>query len=108
VDYLRTHPETVHGEMFNEDGWGGYLVLYLPEHKVFIDGRNDFYDGALLHEFTDVSHLTPAWEHVLGKYHVGWTILPVQHPLNRILEKQADWQLVLSNRQALVFSHTSS
>jgi hypothetical protein len=93
--------------MFNEDAWGGYLILYLPECKVFIDGRNDFYDEALLHDFTDVSHLTPAWENVLGKYHVGWTILPVQHPLNRILEMKTDWHLVISNQQALVFAHAS-
>jgi hypothetical protein len=107
ANYLRAHPETVHGEMFNEDGWGGYLILYLPERKVFIDGRDDFYDEALLHEFTDVSHLTPAWEKVLGKYHVGWTMLPVQHPLNRILEMRQDWQLVYSNQVALVFSRAS-
>jgi hypothetical protein len=74
---------------------------------VFIDGRDDFYDQAFLHEFTEVSHLTPAWETVFEKYHVGWTILPVQHPLNRILEMRTDWQLVLSNQQTLVFSHTS-
>jgi hypothetical protein len=107
ANYLRAHPETVHGEIFNEDGWGGYLILYLPERKVFIDGRDDFYDEALLHEFADVSHLTPAWEKVLGKYHVGWTMLPVQHPLNRILEMRPDWQLVYSNQVALVFSRAS-
>jgi hypothetical protein len=97
----------VHGEMFNEDGWGGYFIRYLPEHKVFIDGRDDFYDETLLHEYTEVSHLTPAWENVLGKYHVAWTILPVQHPLNRILEMRTDWQLVFSNQQTIVFSRTS-
>jgi hypothetical protein len=107
VNYLRAHSQMVHGEMFNEDGWGGYLILRLPEHKVFIDGRDDFYDETLLHEFTDVSHLTPAWENVLGKYHVGWTILPVQHPLNRILEMRTDWQLIFSNQEAIVFSRTS-
>jgi hypothetical protein len=107
VNYLHAHPQTVHGEMFNEDGWGGYFIRYLPEHKVFIDGRDDFYDEAFLHEFTEVSHLTPAWETVFGKYHVGWTILPAQHPLNRILEMRTDWQLVFSNQQTLVFSHTS-
>ncbi len=108
VNYLRAHPQAVHGEMFNEDGWGGYLILYLPEHKVFIDGRDDFYDAAFLHEFTDVSHLTPAWENVLGKYHVGWTLLPVQHPLNRILEMRTDWQLVFSNQQTMVFLRNRS
>ncbi len=108
VNYLRAHPQTVHGEMFNEDGWGGYFIRYLPEHKVFIDGRDDFYDETFLHEFTEVSHLTPTWEVVLGKYHVGWTILPVQHPLNRILAMRTDWQLVFSNQVALVFSRASS
>ena len=107
VDYLRAHPQAVHGEIFNEDGWGGYFIRYLPEHKVFIDGRDDFYDEKFLREFTDVSHLSPAWENVLGKYHVGWTILPVQHPLNRILEMRTDWQLVFSNQEALVFSRAS-
>jgi hypothetical protein len=108
VNYLQAHPQTVHGEMFNEDGWGGYFIRYLPEHKVFIDGRDDFYNATFLHEFTEVSHLTPTWETVLEKYHVGWTILPAQHPLNRILEMRTDWQLVFSNQQTLVFSHGSS
>jgi hypothetical protein len=108
ANYLRAHPQTVHGEMFNEDGWGGYFIRYLPEHKVFIDGRDDFYDEKFLHEFTEVSHLTPTWDAILEKYQVGWTILPVQHPLNRILEMRTDWQLVFSNQQALVYSRASS
>ena len=94
--------------MFNEDGWGGYFIRYLPERKVFIDGRDDFYDETFLHEFAEVSHLTPTWETVLEKYHVGWTVLPVQHPLNRILEMRTDWHLVLSNQIALVFARESS
>ena len=76
VKYLRAHPEVVTGEMFNDYAWGGYLILYLPERKVFIDGRNDFYGETLLRDFTDVNRLNPAWEAVLTKYHVGWTILP--------------------------------
>jgi len=83
-------------------------VNFNPETRLFIDGRDDFYDETFLQEFTKVSHLTPAWENVLGKYHVGWTILPAQHPLNRILEMRTDWQLVFSNQQALVFSRASS
>jgi hypothetical protein len=103
VNYLRAHPETVHGEMFNEDGWGGYLIRYLPERKVFIDGRNDFYDQAFLREFTEVSQLKPTWEDVLRKYHVGWTILPVQHPLNRLLAQRADWRLVYADQVTTIY-----
>ncbi|MGD1019185.1 MAG: hypothetical protein ABSA12_07680 [Verrucomicrobiia bacterium] len=107
VSYLRVHPQAVHGEMFNEDGWGGYFLLDWPERKVFIDGRDDFYSAAFLHEFTDVSHVQPSWDSVLTKYHVGWTILPAQHPLNRILELSPQWTLVFSNQQTLVFSRVS-
>jgi hypothetical protein len=44
---------------------------------------------------------------VFAKYNVGWTILPLQHPLNRILELSPHWTRVLSNKQALVFSRVS-
>jgi hypothetical protein len=93
--------------MFNEDSWGGYFLLYWPEQKVFIDGRDDFYSEAFLREFTDVSHVQPSWENVLTKYDVGWTILPAQHPLNRILELSPHWKLAYSNALTLVFTHTS-
>ena len=50
------------------------------------------------------TQLRPSWESVLTKYHVGWTILPVQHPLNRILELSPQWTLAYSNQLTLVFS----
>jgi len=37
VSYLKANPRT--GEIFSDYGWGGYLILNLPEKKVFIDGR---------------------------------------------------------------------
>jgi hypothetical protein len=104
VEYLRAHPGVVNGEMFNDYGWGGYLILYLPERKVFIDGRNDFYGEALLREFTDVNRLTPAWEKVLAKYHVGWTILPRVHPLNQLLALRTDWRLVYVDDVAAIYT----
>jgi hypothetical protein len=107
VDYLRAHPEAVRGEMFNEDGWGGYFLLCLPERKVFIDGRDDFYPESFLHEFTEVSHLQPSWENVLAKYRVDWTILPVQHPLNRILELSPHWKQAYSDPLTVIFLRVS-
>lgn len=104
VKYLRAHPEVVSGEMFNDYGWGGYLILYLPERKVFIDGRNDFYGEALLREFTDVNRLKPAWEEVLTKYHVGWTILPRGHPLNELLALRTDWSQTYADDVAAIYT----
>ena len=37
INYLSIN--TPKGEIFSEYGWGGYLILKLPEKKVFVDGR---------------------------------------------------------------------
>jgi hypothetical protein len=104
VVYLRTHPDLVHGEMFSLFIWSGYLEFSFPEHKPFIDSRNDFYGVDLMREFRTANEPRPGWEAVFARYHVGWTMLPPQHPLNQILRLHPDWQLVFSNREALVYS----
>ncbi len=102
VEFLRAHPAAVSGEMFNDYGWGGYLMLALPERRVFVDGRNDFYGAALIEEFRRVDAVAPGWEEVLAKYKVGWTILPVNHPLNQLLAERPDWPVVYADAVAVV------
>jgi hypothetical protein len=107
VSYLRAHPQAVHGEMFNEFLWGSYFEFFLPERRPFIDSHNDLYGIGLWREFCTVNDPQPGWDAVLAKYHVGWTVLSAQHPLNRILELSPQWTLVFSNQQTLVFSRVS-
>src|SRR4029077_20274141 len=42
VNFLRSHP--AQGPLFDNYGYGGYLIANLPEYKVFIDGRGDLYE----------------------------------------------------------------
>jgi hypothetical protein len=107
VTYLREHPEIVHGEMFNFFLWGGYLEFALPERRAFIDSRAEFYGLEVWDDFQTANEPKRGWENVFTKYNVGWTLLPVQHPLNRILEVSPHWSLVFSNQQALIFSRVS-
>lgn len=39
IKFLRAHPEWNDRRIFNEYGWGGYLIWQYPERKLFIDGR---------------------------------------------------------------------
>ncbi len=39
VNYLASNSEYDDLKLFNEYGWGGYLIHQLPERKIFIDGR---------------------------------------------------------------------
>lgn len=39
VEFLKNHPDYASLKIFNEYGWGGYLIWIYPEKKLFIDGR---------------------------------------------------------------------
>ncbi|HUI05630.1 MAG TPA: hypothetical protein VL486_01345 [Verrucomicrobiae bacterium] len=102
--FIAAHPRAVNGEMFNDYGWGGYFILAMPEHKVFVDGRNDFYGADLIREFDAVNQVHRDWETVLEKYRVGWTILPRGHALNNLLALRDDWHRVYADKVAIVYA----
>jgi len=104
VQFVAAHPQAVHGEMFNDYGWGGYLMLTLPAHRVFVDGRNDFYGPDLVREFSSVNTVETNWEAVLDKYSVGWTILPRTHPLNVLLSLRKDWNLAYADDVTAIYA----
>lgn len=103
IEFLRLSPNAVRGEMFNDFMWGGYFTLVMPERKVFIHPILVDYGEELVREFNQVNYVQPGWEDVLKKYHVGWTILPREHPLNRVLARRADWKLVYSDPVASIY-----
>lgn len=101
VRYLRRNPGAVNGEMFNQFDWGGYLMLSLPERRVFVYSRLE--DASLAREFNIVDDARPGWQEILNRYHVGWTILPRTHRLNTILAQQTDWQVIHRDDVTIVY-----
>lgn len=93
VEFIRAHPEKFTGKMFNQYMWGGYLLEALPEHKVFVDGRTDFYGEGLIREFADVTALRPGWQKILRRHQVDWVLMPQRHRLNQALAAlPAEWE----------------
>ena len=107
VRFLRTSGNGLHGEMFNEYIWGGYLAQQIPELKVFIDGRNDFYGSELVREYVKVCQAGVGWESVLAKHDVGWTILPTGHRLNEVLAHRPQWEVAHIDAVATVYRRRS-
>ncbi|HVM61461.1 MAG TPA: hypothetical protein VMV72_11410 [Verrucomicrobiae bacterium] len=103
VAYIHQHPDRFTGNMFNNYVWGGYLLYALPEHRVFVDGRTDFYGESLIRQYDDTSLLHTNWQQPLAQYHVDWTLMPVDHPLNLALALLPGWHCVYSNEVAAVF-----
>jgi hypothetical protein len=91
VEYLRQHP--VPGSMFNNYGYGGYLVGNLPEQKVFIDGRGDLYeDAGVFGEYLELAQLKPAAFQVLRAHNIQSCLLDSKEPLAIVLEVHPDWE----------------
>jgi hypothetical protein len=96
VEYLRQHP--VHGPMFNDYGFGGFLVGRLPEQPVFIDGRGDLYErGGIFGEYVEVSDMKPAAFRILDQYHIQACLLDRKDALSTALGAMPNWELRYSD-----------
>jgi Rps23 Pro-64 3,4-dihydroxylase Tpa1-like proline 4-hydroxylase len=102
--FIQQHPDQFAGHMFNQYAWGGYLMQELPEHKVFVDGRTDFYGETLLKEFEQTTALRSNWVAVLDKYDVAWTLMPSDHRLNLALALlQPQWSCIYTDSVAAIW-----
>lgn len=104
VEVLQAHPDAVHGEMFNDYDWGGFLELEMPGRKVFIDGRNDIYGEELLREYLRVVSIHPLWEKAFEKYGVGWVIVPSNKALATYLALRSDWKSAYDDEVAAIYT----
>ncbi len=102
VEYVKSHPAEFGGNLFNQYAWGGYLLAELPEHKVFVDGRTDFYGEPLVREFWAVTELATNWLAVLEKYDVQWSLMPTDHRLNEALAL-AGWECAHTDPVATIY-----
>lgn len=103
VDFLKASglPE---GNMYNEFGWGGYLLYRLwPEKRVFIDGQTDFYGEDLTRTHLQTRNAEGDWQTVLDEYGVTWVILPPQATLGKLLNLTPGWDRIFSDEVASVW-----
>lgn len=103
------------GNLFNYADWGGYIIMYLPEYKVFADGRRLMYDIEIAHySIMTGSGVTvtgkPGWKAFLETYDMDIILIPSVNPytggfyrLVASLYKDPDWNLVYSDRISLIY-----
>lgn len=96
------------GNMFNEYGYGGYLLYHLyPEHKVFIDGRTDLYLCCELSELLEIAskknlpdrEYKKFLDRMFEQYQTSYLLLRTQkhqvlRKMARILTDDTDWNLI--------------
>jgi hypothetical protein len=95
------------GPLFNAYNWGGYLVWHLyPAYPVFVDGRTDLYDDALLREYLSVALGQPGYAAVLDKYGLNLVLIETGSVLDEHLRFDPAWRLRYADAVAVVYQRT--
>jgi len=100
VDFLRR--EGRRGTLWNEYGWGGYLIWHLyPELRVSIDGRMAVYGPERFREHLTVAQLGPGWQEVLARLEADTAIVRSGSPLVAAL-RASGWVVRFEDQVATV------
>ena len=102
---LRSDPAA---RVFTHDEWGDYLIYSLyPAHKVYVDGRSDFYGDDFEYKYIDVLNVKVGWEKILSGFGVDTILMPPSAPLSGALKESSRWRVVYDDGIALVFRPAS-
>ncbi len=101
ANYLRKRPYP--GPIYNAFDWGGFLIWYLPEHPVAIDGRTDLYRDDLIGRYMatvsgEDSYLTDPYLN-----EAGVVLLQRGMPLAALLQGDPRFQNIYEDPQAVMF-----
>jgi hypothetical protein len=103
VDHIKAG--NIQGNLFNQYGWGGFLLWALPDHKVFIDGRMDVYQRAVSDPYKTIVNLEAGWEELLDRYAIQHILLDKEKIMSRFLLSVSDaWVLEKETDTAYFFS----
>lgn len=107
VDFLISR--RLPGPIFNDYGWGGYLIRRLyPDYPVYIDGRADVYGD----EFMDQTFRTydgrAGWRVPLDRYGVRTAIIAPDSALASLLLSDGNWKKVYGDDMAVIFTKSEA
>lgn len=131
IDFLKGHSEYDKDRLFNEYGWGGFLIYVYPERKIFIDGRlpQVAYAGhSFLEEYLPFMKKDGAREKKLKEYDISLVLTKAKdNPikirrwekiffnlkesdfvttnfLREYLASSSDWKLVFKDELSVVYA----
>jgi len=105
ADWLAANPG-VGTHMFNQYGFGGYLVyrLYPAEsRRVFVFGEAALMGDELLNSYEAVQSLHPDWQKILDKYGVDYVVDNKDAALSNVLRTQPAWKVAYEDKTAVIF-----
>jgi hypothetical protein len=109
--------------LLNPYEWGGYLMVYLPDYQVYIDGRGmRANDDRMVLEYDSLLGASgysmrgePEWKYILKTNDISTVLMHRRNgvngkpiPLNEALGQDPEWKLVFEDDRSLVFVRDES
>ncbi len=95
VKWVQAHRELVGTRLYNDYPYGGFLLWWLPEEKIFIDGRMPAWRSGsrrIFQDYADLSLTDPPRLSILSAYSVDWAIVKKKSVLDQALARETAWR----------------
>jgi len=102
VNFLRRNP--VVGPLFNSFDWGGFLIFYMPQYPVAIDGRGDLYGDDRYAQFYATESAEPSYADDPYLNEAGVVILKNTVPLAKFLPTDRRFRVIYRDELAVVLA----
>lgn len=106
VQWVRDHRDRLGRRLYNDYGHGGFFVWWLPEEKIFIDGRMPAWrkdNRRMFQDYVALNQLNPPELSVLDKYSVDWAIVKNQSLLAQTLKESSLWRALYEDRKVTIY-----
>ncbi|HMU55432.1 MAG TPA: hypothetical protein PKA61_10515 [Nitrospira sp.] len=106
VEWIKMHPAQAGARLYNDYGSGGFLLWWMPEHKIFIDGRMPAWrigDRRIFQDYVALTRSEPVDLSVLEKYAVDWALVRRETPLDRALHRETRWVRIYEDEKVSLY-----
>jgi hypothetical protein len=109
-NWLAAHP-TVGTHMFNQYGWGGYLIDRFypdPNRRVFSFGEATLLGNKVMQQVSDVETGNPDWQQIFAQWNIDYVVDVPGAPEVLALEVDPQWTKVYDDGLAVIMVKNSA
>jgi len=102
VNFLRRN--SVGGPLYNSFDWGGFLIFYMPQYPVSIDGRTDLYGDAMDEQYYSTQEADSSYTDDPVLNEAGVVLLKKKFPIATQLQMDPRFRLIYRDDLAVVLA----
>ncbi len=105
VRWIRSHREELGTRLYNDYGYGGFLLWQLPGEKIFIDGRMPAWriqDRRIFKDYVELNREASPQLALLDRYGVDWALIQRDSALAMALGAHDEWKNVYTDAKVVI------